>query len=373
MKLFRPAALVLLILLSSCGGSDSPATTPVDNVQVFPTLEELLNALSQSSVTCENSWQNCPTNVAKLTFWQKTDDGFGLAVCSGTLINDNYIITNSHCIPANLNDGDDCSKQILVQFPESGNIPRESINCQRVIQKFPMANDQPDLAVIEIGSSNFNRYKTSTLKNQFTEGMDVAAFTMNPSETDTMKGVIVRKDCKVSLSNLLTLEENSNSGNVLLYGPNCNVISGNSGSGLFDMSGNMIGVIHQKIESKLLSELLVNEGVNHNELTYMGVAVNISCLKSINFSLGKGCDPQGVGTKLALVDQFIEDLLAKNGLQGENQDHIRLTIENNLSVSLTYDQSVPLSDSVTKMRKKLSDLFTEAKSVFKRIIRKVSL
>ncbi len=367
MKRLSPFFLLLILILSSCGGSKSGGT-PVDNKQVFPNLEELQAALLDSSVFCADQTNGCPTNVAKLTFWSKQEDGYGLAVCSGTLVNNNFIITNSHCIPDNLKEGDACDKQMLVQFPRTDNLPSEDIKCKSVIRVFPMQEGQPDLAVISIENSIHQRFDTQIITNQFFEGTKTVAFTMNPHPELGMVGTIQRKDCTISHKSLLSVGGNENSGNALLSGDACNVIGGNSGSGLFNMDGNMIGVIHQKIEVSVLAELLEQLGLKHAPLTYMGVAVNTACLTTKEEAT---CSVHSIGTQEVDINQFINDEVAANGLQGQNPDQIRLTVNSDLSLSMTQDLNVDSSDSLTTMRATIVEIFSEAKAAMHSVLKKV--
>ncbi|MFT6069236.1 MAG: hypothetical protein ACJAT2_000287 [Bacteriovoracaceae bacterium] len=367
MKRLSPLFLLLILALSSCGGSKNTGT-PVDNVQIFPSLEELQAALSESSVYCADQTNGCPTNVAKLTFWSKKEEGFALAVCSGTLVNKNFIITNSHCIPDNLNEGNACDKQILVQFPRTNNIPSEDIKCKNVVRLFPMKEGQPDLAVISIENSIHQRFETQIKKDQFFEGAKAVAFTMNPHPEFGMVGTIKRKDCKISHKSLLSTGGNESSGNVILSGDDCNIISGNSGSGLFNMEGKMIGVLHQKIQVSALTEILKELGLKHAPLTYMGVAVNTSCLTSKEEAT---CDVHTIGTQNMDLDQFINNELKIKNLQDENPDKIRLTVNSDLSLGLNLDQDVDINDSLSTMRSKIIEIFSEAKSTMKTVLKKV--
>ena len=95
-------ALLLLSTLVSCGSKSSNKSL-ADSTQTFQESSELKAAIADQYVLCGVEGLNCPDFSAKLVHWgQESETEYYLGVCSGTLYNGKYIITNSHCIPKNI-------------------------------------------------------------------------------------------------------------------------------------------------------------------------------------------------------------------------------------------------------------------------------
>ena len=219
--------LVLVgFILTGCGGSKSSKNN-VDNKISLPSKTALLEALSKSHVVCGEPNLECPNNVAKLVFWQKDDSGYNMGVCSGTVIDKNHILTNSHCIPTNLKTGSSCDSQILVQFPKTKTSRAENINCISVEQVYDYKNkNQPDLAVLKIEESKINKFDSITIvENDFQHTKKVYAYTMNPGNWDRpYLGTIKRKDCNVSFDSIVKYSSTATDKDFLISGDECNVI-----------------------------------------------------------------------------------------------------------------------------------------------------
>ncbi len=282
---FLIITVFLMFCISSCGSKKNSSQTQSSVVEEFQDFLELEKKLSEHSVVCGEL--DCPGSVAKLVFWGKSkeEDSYYLAVCSGTLFENKYIITNSHCIPEEIKfNGANCSKQLKVLFPKTAKFNDESARCQNIIQVFKEDEGQPDLAIIEL-ERNVLRSNIVISRNNFLESSKVYAYTMNPTnENNRTLGVIKRKDCLLSIDNLMTLTTKPDSAAAVIYGDQCNVIGGNSGSGLFNESNQYIGTIFAKFEIFELKKLFNQHYINHSLNSYMGMVYNVGCLTSLSTS-----------------------------------------------------------------------------------------
>ena len=125
--------LALALTITSCGGSKSSnGSSSSSALKKFINLDDLKAALDRQVVECGEAGLSCPGFSAKITFWGY-DENYYLGVCSGTLYNNKYIITNSHCIPKEIaKAGADCSDQLKVLFPTTKYYNSESAKCKNI-------------------------------------------------------------------------------------------------------------------------------------------------------------------------------------------------------------------------------------------------
>lgn len=284
--------MAIIFILSGCGNkSSNKKLSPSAETQTFISLEDLKAALDEQEVICGEAGKSCPGYVAKLAFWgvSENDNSYYLGVCSGSLYQGKYIITNSHCIPKEISQrGKNCSDQIKVLFPGTKYYPDENVGCKSIVQVFDTTNEEPDIAVIEL-ERTISRDSVEIAKNSFIEGSNVSAFTMNPQEYDKNLGVITKKMCTLSIDNALFMSTSSASGAAIISGANCEIIHGNSGSALLK-GGKMIGAVYARLEGKELSKLFEKNKINYTGNVPMGIAQNITCLNTIASSSGIGCN-----------------------------------------------------------------------------------
>ncbi len=282
--------LIMGMTLLSCGSKDKGAPSSVDNTIRLENEQELRDAIAASTVNCMES--SCPDNVGKLLFWKKnsSDDSYEFGVCSGTLIDSTTLITNRHCIPTDLRTGDNCSNRLIIQFPQlyGKGIAAENIQCNYVDKVYDEVADQPDIAILKVSRSQYNRTAVKRKSNQMSSASQVYAYTMNPGKgRDAFSGYIYKKNCNISEQSILTGRMMPNSSDAVIYGHDCNVISGNSGSGVFNQDGDLIGVLHSRIDTTEVKSMFRNLGVKYQFYSYMGVFVNISCAEDY-FRTGRG-------------------------------------------------------------------------------------
>ena len=366
MDLFKSIALLLAIILTSSCGRD--ASGDVDNERRLKSKEELFEELSISSVICGERYGNCPNNIVKLTYWYEDSGAYFLGVCSGTLIDEEHVLTNRHCIPKNIQfNGAECNYQMIAQFPETKTGKKEKKTCQSVVQVFLDSEDYPDLAVIKIEKAP-GRLQAPILKNGLRHGKRVHAYTMDPSPFRSTRGLgtIRKKKCRVSLDNMVFMKQTNTAGTFLVSGGSCDVISGNSGSGLFDRQGNLIGVLHKRMIKRNLRKHFAKFDIPHNNFTHMGVAVNMGCLKSLKYPSAPNCQvrPMGHGDINAYLDEKTRDF----NLENVDEKLIRLTLLGNLEVKMEKDSYIFTSESFYELRQKISSLYNDTfKTVWSRV------
>ncbi len=316
--------LLLLSTLVSCGSKSSNKSL-ADSTQTFQESSELKEAIANQYVLCGVEGLNCPDFSAKLVYWgQESETEYYLGVCSGTLYNGKYIITNSHCIPKNIKvAGADCSKSMKALFPKNVNSIEESARCSRVIQVFDEDGSYPDLAVIELDRT-VNRMSVQVAPASFVDNATVHAFVMDPSKSDRSLGVIRHKTCTLSTDNAYTLSTKATSSSAILYGSNCNVISGNSGTGLLNSKAELIGAVFAKIERQTLEDFFIKAKIKYSTFNYMGVAQNISCLRDILSNAGVSCN-MAAPTKDDLSD-YIKRVMNQSGFSVSDRSQIEYKI-----------------------------------------------
>lgn len=301
-------------------------------MQTFATLEQLKDALDDHRVTCGEFQKNCPGYAAKMVLWELKDDGYHLGVCSGTLYQGKYLITNSHCIPAGLKSPDSsCMDHIKVLFPETNRLKSQNVRCKKVIQAYEIDHDEPDLAVIEL-ETTMSRESARVRGLAFSENENVYAFTMNPNPKDKTLGVITKKSCKVSVDNVLTMTDDLSSNKLLIYGNKCELIHGNSGSGLFNENGELIAAIHATIDRGILNNSLKKKNIIPSALVPMGFAQNIICLTSITSNLGIGCSMNEPNS--FTIYNFIKRAMRASGLQSVPETQIKYEISSSMQLRL---------------------------------------
>ncbi len=358
---------LLPLLLVSCGSKNNSSTSNTAVVEEFAEFSELQAKLDKHTVIC--SEQNCPGYVAKLAFWVKEEDKYLLGVCSGTLYKNKYIITNSHCIPDELRyAGANCSKQIRVLFPQTVEQKAENASCSRVVQVFDINNNQPDIAVLEL-KTNIYREEIKIVKDAFIENSTVHAYTMNPSyENEGAVGKIKLKTCKLTSDNIFTMSNELTSATTMLTGDNCNVIGGNSGSGLFSEKNEYIGTVYAKIEMPEIRSLFANARLNHSMYSYNGSAYNIGCLNSITEGQGYNCDM--TPKTMTDLNGYIEREKMASGLSQVDESKIRYQILDGFKLKLTQENRMQTSESLIYFKLIWKELFVSPTSMSSKVTEK---
>lgn len=348
------------LTLVGCGGSNKSASSNAAIVEEFEELSELQSKLSKHTVICTEGY--CPGSIAKLAFWGKAEEGkYYLGVCSGTLYNNKYIITNSHCIPDELRYANaNCSKQISVIFPDTAFLKNEKANCSRIVQVFDINNNEPDIAVIEL-NRNVIREDIKISKNAFVENSTVKAYTMDPSyENEGTVGKIRLKTCQMTTDNIFTMSNDSKSATTMLTGNSCNVIGGNSGSGLFNARNEYIGTVYAKIEMADLRSIFSQAKISNSMFSYNGSAYNIGCLNNITENSGFDCDMSS--KSMSDLDNYIEREKAANGLTQEDESKIKYQVLDGFKLKLTLSKDVATTESLVYFKEIWKKLFVSPSS-----------
>lgn len=223
----------------------SPSSGP--SVQSDPvTNTALKEKMAQSQVSCGSS--DCPGFVAALFIIDEDDLGPFISACSATLIKNNRLLTNAHCLPKKLKQpGASCLGDIKVFFPESGGYQKESIDCDHILA---LSDDtaeevEPDWAILKLAQKSL-RPVVQTNKAGVGVGAPIHLY---PVDFDLEakggpRGVITQRDC-VANSNHFKSLENIGPQSALFNFSQCSgrIHPGHSGSGVLNDNNELIGVL----------------------------------------------------------------------------------------------------------------------------------
>ena len=180
--------------------------------------------LKKANFYCESP-SDCPDNVG-IIYANTNGRPYNpdISQCTGFLISENIVATNSHCIPQRLKSkGSLCGGQIAIRF--IGHEEKDVYNCKRIIDFSNIAPFRPDYAFFEIEPT-----KTTPLtihKGGLSNNEAIKVFQVTPLN-DESGGVLQSKECKVALSTVLNIKGLSSwSKTSLALG--CKTVQGNSG------------------------------------------------------------------------------------------------------------------------------------------------
>lgn len=339
MKSFLKSLLLLAAVASivSCGSSTSgPSSRKPDRERAAGNRAESLNQLNESYVYCAVPGKECPNNVAKLTMRWLEDGKYRIGFCSGTLVGDDLILTNRHCIPPGFKqNGAACKDAIKIMFPETKTGDEERLDCLNIVQVFEELPDQPDIAVIRIERPASRRDIVPMVGNSLSHGDTLTAYTMNPGSE--LYGSIRKKTCKVSQDDIYYFKQDSTAGNMVITGGRCNVIGGNSGSSILNSSGEIVGVIHSRLDTSGLRRLLRMSGIETRFMDYAGVIANIACLQDVGQAMPSGCEiyERIRGDLKRYLDQKVID----SNLLGVDEGLISFEVQKDLSVKMEQESA----------------------------------
>jgi V8-like Glu-specific endopeptidase len=230
-----------LLIISACGKKSSDNRKRVTRI----TEEQIQEVLENQEFDCASiNNTGCPKGMARLLTINRTDPD-NSSVCSGFMVGPNRLVTNFHCV----SDQNECENTYVVIY--TGTTPVVS-RCSSIIsseQDYVDPNDDRraiDYSVMQIdGSWNGNTFELST--NRAEEGDGVRVWVIDhtglddPFSPNLLESRVTEFRCNV--------QDQSIKASLMLK--DCPVISGNSGSPVFNLAGRVVGVVWGATASQL--------------------------------------------------------------------------------------------------------------------------
>lgn len=286
MVLFRgslPQCLLLLlpVALTACAPSQplnlqSAKSSSGDTYTVEPQVSHA-QVLSQISVTCENP-SACHPAIAQLVATTNTN-GTTVQRCTATLIDDQHMITNTHCLPEDLRRiGAGCQNRISFIFPSVQSVGGQTLGCAEIVnlRSVSTANTQGQLEIsaaasLEVRDVALIRLSSTAPRTRLEltrEGYTSSSYTVHAIDPqDSLRSIYKTKTCGYTfvadqISSALVAAPIRQTQGVLT---NCNLIAGNSGSPIVNPAGRIPALVYASLDPR--------PGVNAG-----GIAMSLACL-----------------------------------------------------------------------------------------------
>jgi len=231
------------LTISGCSG---PLSTQVPFLE-YDDESQKLEVWNNPYIISEASPEHTHAEAAAQLIMKTDNDPNKLKFCSSSLISEDIVMTNSHCVDS-FKAQFDCG-DIKAVFPEFNGKKQEEALCAQIID-YSFYNDKKlvnttDYAFIRLNRKITTRSPLKMNKNGFPNNFRYYTYSFDPVTTakSNHTGTFKVKECYSS-------HGGSSSPNFVhsLYqtfkGLNCLIIKGNSGSPAVDHRGEVRGIIH---------------------------------------------------------------------------------------------------------------------------------
>ena len=232
-------------------GEDNSFDAFLKEYLTFETPETLVKTISET-INCAVSI-NCVFNYKKSSYFQGTTTEQSLSAGSGVIIQmsqedkekgDCYVMTNYHVVYDSTScDPDGISQEIRVYL-----YGMEGAHVNIVPAKYIGGSMAHDIAILKVSGSevlkNSNAIEAKVAKNPVVVGQDVIAIGNPEGEgISVTQGICNVKNEQVDM----TLSDNMTEGSFNVIRIDAAVNPGNSGGGLFNANGELVGIVNAKI------------------------------------------------------------------------------------------------------------------------------
>jgi len=223
MKLIPFFALLFLV---ACGQGSQESSVKKTKL----TVEQMDMLMAQQSISCPSG--DCPDAIARL-FIVNFDDADKSSLCSGALVGPRHLLTNSHCLETG-KLAQACEGFYAVFKRRFG---YEVARCKEILFRHDFRTRRGKLSNEDYALVELDREVRARPLQMVSPGMRPGD-RVTPYVVDHISAKearIVRLDCQVSAQ--------SRNGQDLFL-ERCPVISGNSGSPILDIAGDVVGLVY---------------------------------------------------------------------------------------------------------------------------------
>ena len=241
-------ALFLCLLATGCGKQNSDTSSSLVHEIPVSDLQSAQNLAKSSSVSCADS-ASCNPSIGMLVATRPATllKPAAVLTCTAFLVGPDLIMTNSHCVPADLKSPlhfSSCSERLKVIFPGSDSLDGVEVKCDYV-PSFSQSKVHAlaDYALIKLQSAT-GRPSLKLDANGISDGQNFDIFKVNPasqSGQDEPKGILTKGSCFATQGSYV-LPSYSSPFSVVASLAGCDAVPGNSGSPLINQSGAVSGI-----------------------------------------------------------------------------------------------------------------------------------
>lgn len=248
--------LVCMCFLSCSSEEETPtASSQKPTVDGTPVQDSALpdnwftRALRKTTLDCKGE---CPSSIGMIAqFEQDFGEDTFIEQCTGFMVADNIIATNSHCVPdAVKTDSVACGERIGFVLPKADGTSYYRL-CKKIVSMSQVSGgmDLDDYAFIEVEPLPVEPLKVA--QQGVPDAAEIRVHKINPHDDGTLGGSFESLNCQTaqkSLLNLYYIHQYSRTG--LAMG--CEARGGNSGSPVFNSKNEVIGLLQSKKVSDYL-------------------------------------------------------------------------------------------------------------------------
>lgn len=206
----------------------------------------------------------------------------GVVTCTSTLVGEDLMLTNSHCIPKEVKTSpENCSKSIHFIFPSTSlGLEEESVKCKELIgfTEIPKIIS-PDFSLIRL-EKKMARMPIHVNQNGIPLGKTLTIYKIDPLKDRAASGRMVRTSCTTAENSILLPMFQKSEDPLLAIGGCAESIPGNSGSPILDQEGKLAAIMQGALSPKddAARKLIANQMDANDKIAYFSLATNANCL-----------------------------------------------------------------------------------------------
>lgn len=246
-----------LLLVGCSQGSLShvdPSEMPIES---FTSTQELNRTLDQWKVNCHDI-QACPNSVGQVLI----TNGRVLGLCTGTLIDNKYVLTNSHCFqiresqsPRMADPQKICESGTRIVFASNSTQGANQLKCKKVVEKSVLSETYMNSDYLLFEVENTSARESDRVSRQgFIESEDYFMRKVNPVRRGF--GELVIEKCRPVFRTVLVPRAHDEHFHIQVM-KGCDAVSGNSGSSLVDNQGKVRGILFKGFAAE--TQRILNE------------------------------------------------------------------------------------------------------------------